>query len=513
MNITTGTIVKDDKENEYILEKFIDGGGFGSVYKAKNLVNDLYYAVKTILFSFSDNNKLEVFKNEIKMCTQITSPNVINYIFAHDGTVFSDLPPYIIMELANNGTLTDVLEKQKTERNFFTNDTLLEFFNQLSNGMQTINSKLVHRDIKPDNVLIQDSLLKITDFGLSKISGERTRTMSFKGGGTCSYIAPEAWNNDKNTIQMDIYSMGIIFYELATLQYPYAIENNIDINDWKEMHLYSTPKNPRQINKDLSPTIASLIMKMLEKETTKRFSDWNKIIEYLSSHKIEEPNFNKKIIDSMLNTQLNKDIRIQEERSKEERRKKEDADFCKLVEYQYNKSILSNIKEFIKNFNFKYTNGNIRLESKNYGISIENTIELISGHYITIELVPLLECNFIRKEILPSPSERNIELDKLKIPFLNKRKVFAWGVLSTNDQKGFNIFLLEKKNEIYCEWFIMENTNSGLSKHQRPEPFGFSLNEIEKEINYINGIHIYNSRIIPLDIEKFYKYISDYNSK
>lgn len=83
--------------------------------------------------------------------------------------------------------------------------------------MIAINAELVHRDIKPENILVSNDVLKISDFGLAKIASESTRTMSFKGYGTIPYIAPEAWNSDKNTIQMDIYSMGIVFYELATL--------------------------------------------------------------------------------------------------------------------------------------------------------------------------------------------------------------------------------------------------------------------------------------------------------
>ena len=117
--------------------------------------------------------------------------------------------------------------------------------------MKCISEHLVHRDIKPENILNFHGVLKITDFGLSKISGESTKTMTFKGYGTSPYVAPEAWNNDRNTIQMDIYSMGIVFYELATLSYPYEKPTVNDPIAFRSMHLFKPAINPSSINKNL----------------------------------------------------------------------------------------------------------------------------------------------------------------------------------------------------------------------------------------------------------------------
>jgi eukaryotic-like serine/threonine-protein kinase len=512
MIIKPGTIIKDEN-SEYVIEEVIGEGGFGFVYKVKNMTNGLIYAVKTVSTSFQDDSKLEAFQNEIKMAIQITSPNVINYIFAHDGTAFPELPPYIIMDYANQGTLTNILKKQKLSGNFFDNSQLLEMFIQLSNGMSSINAKLVHRDIKPDNILVDNSQLKITDFGLSKVAGERTRTMSFKGYGTLKYIAPEAWNNDKNTIQMDIYSMGIVFYELTTLQHPYKVVNDGDVSLWKEAHLYCIPDNPKNINRNISPTIASLIMKMLEKSTPKRFANWDEIMQYLATDKTEKSDIDG-IINSMLNSRLQKDTTFQKEKTEEERKKKENADFCKLVKYQYNASIFSFLHKFIDNFNSKYPNGNIRLESNNnYNNEkmIKNTIKLVSGRVLEIEIIALLESDFIRTREYNDFGEIR-KRTKIEMPLLNTRKVLAWGRLYTQEQTGFNIFLLEKTGEIYGEWVLMENTNSGLSRSRRPEPFGFDLSELEKEINLVKVTHIYNSKIFPLDINKFYEYIFKYNN-
>ena len=149
----------------------------------------------------------------------LDSENVIKYLYIHDGNEFPEYPPFIIMEYTDGGTLRDLIANRNGQQ--FEVETLMGYFEQLAHGMKCISEQLVHRDIKPENILNFHGVLKITDFGLSKISGESTKTMTFKGYGTSPYVAPEAWNNDRNTIQMDIYSMGIVFYELATLSYPY----------------------------------------------------------------------------------------------------------------------------------------------------------------------------------------------------------------------------------------------------------------------------------------------------
>jgi hypothetical protein len=139
-------------------------------------------------------------------------------------------------------------------------------------------------------------------------------------------------------------------------------------------------------------------------------------------------------------------------------------------------------------------------------------ISLISGRSIEVVLEPIIERNFIRKV------QRNNFFGELatvienQTPYLNKRKVVAWGVLYVDDKKGFNILLLEKEGEIYGEWVILENANSGLSRNMRPEPFAFQLNELEKELQLVNVMHIYNLKTLNFDINKFYEYISMYNN-
>ncbi len=110
------------------------------------------------------------------------------------------------------------MRKRKKSESFFSDREIIAMYKQLICGMKAINENLVHRDIKPDNILIKDSMLKVSDFGLSKVVADKTRTGTFKGFGHLLYMAPEGWTMEKNTIQMDIYSMGLVFYEIATFK-------------------------------------------------------------------------------------------------------------------------------------------------------------------------------------------------------------------------------------------------------------------------------------------------------
>lgn len=508
MQLIEGRVVKDNENNEYLIEKFIGNGAFGNVFRIKRMSDDTEWALKTIAQSFTNEQNLIAFKNEINLATKINDNNVIKYLFANDGDIISDLPPYVIMEYANKGTLKEYINSHKLENKFLDEGNLKNLFIQLVKGMKAVNSVLVHRDIKPDNILIKDDVIKISDFGLSKVSTDRTRTVTFKGFGHLMYMAPEGWKNDKNTIQMDIYSMGLVFYELATLQFPYNVTIPNDVEQWKNQHLFIEPVNPSKINPSLSPILSGVIMKMLEKSTGKRFSNWEDIEEYLLNNDIEEKEFSN-ILNTMVNNRLAKDNLESQKILEEERKRREDEDFCKLVEYQFKTDIYKPIYELIDTFNKSYPQGKIIItpeERISRHELIEVKINLISRKVIDIKLKPILEKDFMRK-VTTRDFDEEYTRNQLKIPEYRGRKIKAWGGLYI-EKRGFNIILLENKDELYGEWIILENTNSGLSQRCRPEPFAFEFNELEKEIQYVNVMHIYNSKVEELDIEKFMMYIS-----
>ncbi|GAH94631.1 unnamed protein product, partial [marine sediment metagenome] len=141
---------------------------------------------------------------------------------------------------------------------------------QIAQGAKEINSKIVHRDIKPDNILVSSDTFKISDFGLSKLVAEQTRTRTFKGMGPIQYIAPEAWQLQKNTPQMDVYSVGLVFHEILTLKHPLLelVSDPSHVEAWREAHLFTTVPDVRETRPDVTLQLAQLLGRMISKRAS-----------------------------------------------------------------------------------------------------------------------------------------------------------------------------------------------------------------------------------------------------
>ena len=139
MIITIGSKVKDGEGNTYTLTEELGHGGFGCVYKAECEADKSVYAVKTLLYSFGDEVTAASFKNEVKISSEVSGEHVIHYIYAHDGDEYPELPPYIIMEYAEGGTLADQIEERKKTNSPYSKEELRNLFLQLVDGMKSIN--------------------------------------------------------------------------------------------------------------------------------------------------------------------------------------------------------------------------------------------------------------------------------------------------------------------------------------------------------------------------------------
>ena len=507
MIITIDSIVYDKSRSEYKVLDFIGSGSFGLVYKIQKKESKEIFALKTLQTPFADQKILKAFLNEGSLAISVSHNNVVKYHYFHDGSQYEDFPVYIIMDYADGGTLKKIIDEKRQQSEFFTNDELKAYFIQLIDGMEAINQHLVHRDIKPDNILISESRLKITDFGLSKIVEASTRQSSFKGFGCIPYLAPEGWKLGKNTIQMDIYSMGFVFYELATLRHPLEVNTN-DIEDWREAHLFQSVKTVDKINPNVSPILGQLIMKMIEKNTAERFENWKSIRELFQKQDLS-PTSNSKLVENFLKQRLEKDTKIREEQLEKEKREREITEFKKIIQYQVESEVIEPIKKFIDEFNLKYEGRQIRFDS------IVNEwhwmINMPSGSQIDIEVKQILEKDFYRERIVDDYGRR-VRVRELQLPEYKKNRIMAWGYLKSSNGRGMNIILVKESEEIYGAWYMLINRMSGFARSDRvrPEPFPFEFNEIEEEIRNITAIHIYNTDHRPLNIEFIKQFIGEF---
>ncbi|MCR5335976.1 MAG: serine/threonine protein kinase [Synergistes sp.] len=508
MIITVGSIVKDDSGKTYVLDESIGSGGFGSVFKAHCEQNTNIVAIKVLQNSFDSDESYLTFQKETNQAKLLSSENVIKYMYIHDGKEFSEYPPYIIMEYTDGGTLRDLIKHQDGKQ--FDIEILKNIYLQLANGMNCISEHLVHRDIKPENILNFNGVLKITDFGISKISEESTKTLTFKNSGTPYYIAPEAWNGDKNTIQMDIYSMGIVFYELATLAYPYKIPIKTDYSSIRDMHLYNSPIKPTSINGNLPPNIVSIIIKMIEKPTQRRFKNWDEIIGALEVE--AQPRDDLSVfVNRAVSLRNDKDLQLQKQLAEKKKAEEERENHIRLAYAQYVNTVSLPIREFAERFNSQYPHEkSICIKESNPSCSsspnFSTTVMMPSGCDIKIIGKILFREQFIRSEQTvfdEAPKMVNY------IPQCNNRDIILWCKVADTECLGFNLLLLKNNDSIYGDWYILENSTNAFTRTYRPSPFGFELSELPKEINNIGAIYYYKMDLNPLSRSKLLEYISD----
>lgn len=378
--------------------------------------------------------------------------------------------------------------------------------------MKSINEKLVHRDIKPENILICNGIYKITDFGLAKVASESTRTMSFKGYGTLQYIAPEAWKSEKNTIQMDIYSMGIVFYELALLDYPYDIASN-DMEAYRNAHMFSRIKKTNELKNILGADVASIILAMLEKPIQKRLKSWEEIEGQLGNPSLEVVGDLGNIVSLAIEKKLETDTRKQQQIEEENRKRKEKEDYCNLVRNQFESVIVDFFERFADKYNIHLAgNDKCKLETK----MLDYEIMDLFSYQLTIPSVTNIEVKC--KVIIPNSFTRVVDVDRAygfsniygkrkevyTLQYKNKN-IMGWVEIENTKGLGFNLMLVQTE-DMYGDWYVLRNKNNliYITQHKpKQEPFAFKINELDKALEGISASSLYSSDVELFDEQKF----------
>ena len=278
-------------EDQYEIKRFIGNGMNGEVYEVLDHDDNSIKAMKV-------SSDALMLKREAEAAKKIIHPNVTRYFEYRDVIADGSKVHYIVMEYVPDGDMRGRINKQLESGEFFAPDLLLGWMSQLASGLSAINSLLIHRDLKPENILFSKDTAKISDFGLSKYVEEATRSQTYKGEGTYPYMAPETWEFANQGIETDIYSLGIIFYELVTLQRPFEAQNWLD---WSQKHKFALPPKPMEKNPQIGYVVDGMIRKMIEKEPSKRYPSAEEIFQVIHQHTAdttgETPNT---ILDSLV---------------------------------------------------------------------------------------------------------------------------------------------------------------------------------------------------------------------
>ena len=259
-------ITKGQKiNNRYEIIKTIGEGGMANVYLGYDTILDRNVAIKVLRGDLATDEKfVRRFQREALSASSLSHPNIVEvYDVGKDNGLY-----YIVMEYVEGKTLKQLLKK----RGSLTLSEAIDIMLQITDGMaHAHDSYIVHRDLKPQNIMIKDDgQIKITDFGIAMALNSTQLTQTNSVMGSVHYLPPEQAAGKGCTIKSDIYSMGIIFYELLTGELPFKGDSAVEIA-LKQM------KDPlpdvHQMNKDIPQSIENIILKATAKNPKNRYND------------------------------------------------------------------------------------------------------------------------------------------------------------------------------------------------------------------------------------------------
>ncbi|MFQ7291729.1 MAG: Stk1 family PASTA domain-containing Ser/Thr kinase [Monoglobales bacterium] len=263
-----------------ILEK-IGSGGMASVYKAKDTLLNRFVAIKVLRDSLEgEKNVVTNFIKEAQSSASLVHSNIVSVFDVGEDDGIS----YMVMELVDGITLKEYIK----EKGALPWQEACDYCIQIGQGIGEAHSKnIIHRDIKPQNIIMtKDKILKVTDFGIARALSSDTTIVGGTALGSVHYISPEQARGGFTDARSDIYSLGIVLYEMLTGKVPFDGESAVSV---ALMHLEKDPINVKCVNMDIPQDLAYVTMKAIAKEQANRYQTIGEMLEDLHAVLAEEP--------------------------------------------------------------------------------------------------------------------------------------------------------------------------------------------------------------------------------
>ena len=261
--------------SRYDIQTIIGQGGMGIVYKAHDRELDDVVAIKTLRSEAlsADPTLLDRFKQEIRLARRITHPNILR---THDLGESNGLR-YLSMEFVKGITLKGLVEQDQ----LIPTPVALRIAKQICAGLAAAHEVgVIHRDIKPQNIIIEPTGgLKVMDFGIARLTQERGMTAAGTVVGTPDYMSPEQARGANLDFRSDIYSTGVVLYELFTSVLPFEGDTPLAV---VLKHVQEKPPSPQAKNPRIDPKIAAIILRCMQKDPADRFQSVNQLYEALT---------------------------------------------------------------------------------------------------------------------------------------------------------------------------------------------------------------------------------------
>ncbi len=257
-------------DGRYEIREILGIGGMAVVYKAYDNVENRTVAIKILRKEYATNEEfLNRFKNESKAISLLSHPNIVKIY----DVSFGDLIQYIVMEYIEGITLKEFIER---EGSLSWKDAVY-YTIQILRGLQHAHDRgIVHRDVKPQNImLLPDGTIKVTDFGIARFARSEQKTMTDKAIGSVHYISPEQARGETTDERTDIYSVGVILYEMLTGRLPFQADSAVSV---AIMQLQKDPQLPTEINGSIPMGVEQITMHAMQKNTVNRYKSSSEML-------------------------------------------------------------------------------------------------------------------------------------------------------------------------------------------------------------------------------------------
>ena len=252
-------------------------GGMAIVYKAEDMLLRRPVAIKVLKDQYSEDSEFsDKFEVEAQSAASLSHPNIVSIYDVGSELIDGRNVQYIVMELIEGKTLKEMIVEEET----ISNEDTVYYAKQIAEALRAAHrNNIIHRDIKPQNIMItEDKRAKVTDFGIARISTAATITYTSSILGTVHYISPEQAKGKFIDYKSDIYSLGIVMYEMVTGKVPFDAENSVGI---ALKHIQDELVSPQKVNPKVSNKLNSIITKCLEKNPEDRYKDAQALIDDL----------------------------------------------------------------------------------------------------------------------------------------------------------------------------------------------------------------------------------------
>ena len=265
-------------DGRYSIESLVGVGGMANVYRGTDLKTGNQIAVKVLKDEFLDNEELvRRFKNESKAISILSHPNIVK---VYDVSV-TDKLQYIVMEYVDGITLKEYL---KQRGGALTWKETVHFATQILSALQHAHSKgIIHRDVKPQNImLLADGSIKMMDFGIARFSRAQSQTVSDTAIGSVHYISPEQAKGERTDARTDIYSVGVMLYEMLSGRLPFDGDGAVSI---AIMQISEKPKPLAEIAPQTPAGLRQITEKAMEKDPDKRYQSAQEMLAAIEEFK------------------------------------------------------------------------------------------------------------------------------------------------------------------------------------------------------------------------------------